>query len=54
MYTLEYDKEALRDIALLKKSDRAAYTKLQLLLLELQLHPRIGIGHTEPLKYKGR
>jgi len=54
MYRLEYDKEALRDIALLKKSDKAAYAKLQLLLSELQLHPRVGTGHPEPLKYKGR
>jgi toxin YoeB len=54
MYALEYDKEALWDIALLKKSNKAAYAKLQQLLLELQLHPRIGTGHPEPLKYKER
>ena len=54
MYALEYDKEALWDIALLKKSNKAAYAKLQQLLLELQLHPRIGTGRPEPLKYKGR
>ena len=46
-YTLEFDEQALKDIQLLKKSEKQAYNKLLKLLDELTEHP----GKPEVLKF---
>ena len=42
-YTLEFDEQALKDIQLLKKSEKQAYNKLLKLLDELTEHPTTGV-----------
>jgi toxin YoeB len=49
-YEIQFKKQADRDIAMLKKSEPAAYHKLERLLHELQEHPRTGTGKPEPLR----
>lgn len=49
MYRLEFSKEALLAIAKFKRSNKAAFKKISILLEELQEHPRTGLGHPEPL-----
>ena len=50
-YTLEFDEQALKDIQLLKKSEKQAYNKLLKLLDELSEHPTTGTGKPEVLKF---
>ncbi|MFR3873081.1 MAG: Txe/YoeB family addiction module toxin [Bacteroides ovatus] len=50
-YTLEFDEQALKDIQLLKKSEKQAYNKLLKLLDELTEHPTTGTGKPEVLKF---
>ena len=50
-YTLEFDEQALKDIQLLKKSEKQAYNKLLKLLDELTEHPPTGTGKPEVLKF---
>lgn len=50
-YTLEFDELALKDIQLLKKSEKQAYNKLLKLLDELTEHPTTGTGKPEVLKF---
>lgn len=50
-YTLEFDEQALKDIQLLKKSEKQAYNKLLKLLDELIEHPTTGTGKPEVLKF---
>ena len=52
IYKLEFAPNALADIQELKKSNIAAYKKIQRLLIELQEHPTIGTGKPKPLRYK--
>lgn len=50
MYSLEISKVAQEEIALYKKSNPTAFAKVTKILSELQLHPREGTGHPEPLQ----
>jgi toxin YoeB len=50
MYEIEYREQALLDIYKLKKSEPAAYRKVESLIGELKEHPKTGTGHPEPLK----
>ncbi|MDR0394791.1 MAG: Txe/YoeB family addiction module toxin [Tannerella sp.] len=50
-YTLEFEKQALKDIQALKKSEKTAYNKLLKLLDELSEHPKTGTGKPEVLKF---
>ena len=52
MYSIEYTKQALLDIAKLKKDEPKAYQKVVVLINELKIHPKTGTGHPEPLKGK--
>ena len=50
-YILNFNPEAVEDIAKLKKAgNKAAIKKLEQLLLELMEHPTTGTGQVEPLK----
>lgn len=51
-YVIEFTKNALNDIKLLKKSgNKKAISKLEFLFKELQEHPHRGTGQVEILKY---
>ena len=52
MYEIEYQEQALLDIAKLKRDEPAAYKKVVSFLQELKEHPKTGTGHPEPLKGK--
>lgn len=52
MYEIEYQAQALLDIAKLKKDDPVAYKKVNIFIGELKEHPKTGTGHPEPLKEK--
>lgn len=49
-YGLVLSERAIKDIAVLKKSEPQAYKKLVKLLDELLAHPKTGAGQVEPLK----
>ena len=49
MYRIEFTSHAKVEIAKHKKSNPASYKKIVRLLSELQIHPRTGTGHPEPL-----
>ena len=51
MYRIVFTEEAQKDLQLLNKRVPQAIKKLKSLLVELQLHPRIGTGQIEQLKY---
>jgi len=51
-YELSFHHQALDDITKLKKHDKNAFKKLELLLMELQVHPYSGTGKPEKLKYE--
>jgi toxin YoeB len=51
IYELLFTKKAEDDIKRLKKSDAAAFKKLEKLLLELIEHPYTGSGNPELLKH---
>ena len=50
MYILEISKVAQKEITQYKKSNPVAFKKVAKVLKELQLHPREGSGHPEPLQ----
>ena len=50
LYTLNFTTEAIKTLSKYKKSNPTNYKKLIKLFDELMEHPRIGIGHPEPLK----
>ena len=50
MYRLEISKLAQKEIAQFKKSNLPAFNKVAKMLGELQIHPREGTGHPEPLQ----
>ena len=52
MYEIEYQEQALLDIAKLKKDEPASYKKVVSFIQELKEHPKTGTGHPEPLKGK--
>lgn len=49
-YTIEFAPEAAKIIAKYKKSNPIAFKKIVRFMPELVEHPRIGMGHPEPLK----
>lgn len=49
-YKIDFTQIAIKDISKYKKSNPTNYKKLIKLFDELMEHPRIGIGHPEPLK----
>ncbi|MDR2679312.1 MAG: Txe/YoeB family addiction module toxin [Tannerella sp.] len=51
IYDLDFTDKAKKDIAVLKKSEKAVFRKVEKLLTELILHPFTGTGKPEPLKY---
>ncbi|PRZ24974.1 Txe/YoeB family addiction module toxin [Flavobacterium granuli] len=52
-YTIEISKEALADLLKIKKSGKTTdISKIEKIFLELEIHPTIGIGKPEKLKYK--
>ena len=51
IYELLFTKKVEEDIKKLKKSDTAAFKKLEKLLLELMEHPYTGSGNPELLKH---
>lgn len=53
MYEIVYSDEALTSIVKYKRSSPQSYKKLLKLIKELHEHPRVGIGHPEPLKGMG-
>ena len=50
MYILEISKVAQKEIAQYKKFNPSAFAKVAKMLGELQVHPRKGTGHPEPLQ----
>lgn len=51
IYDIEFTDQVQKEIGRLKKSDIAAYSKLQKLLIELMEHPYTGTGRPEKMKY---
>jgi toxin YoeB len=51
IYEIVFAKQALKDIADLKKTDALAFKKVKKLLEELIDHPYTGTGNPELLKY---
>ena len=51
MYEIEFSKEAIKHVLLMRKSSLQLYKKLEKLLDELREHPYTGTGHPEQLKY---
>lgn len=49
-YRIQFSVEAQRVIKKWKRSNPQSFKKLYQLLPELELHPRTGTGHPEPLK----
>ena len=49
-YFIEYSADVQKTLKKWKKSNPRAFKKLRDLLPELELHPRSGTGHPEPLK----
>ena len=48
-YSIEYSSDVKRVIKKWKKSNPLLFKKLYDILPELEEHPRIGVGHPEPL-----
>lgn len=51
MYEIEFSREAIKHVLLMRKSSLQLYKKLEKLLDELREHPYTGTGHPEHLKY---
>ena len=51
MYSIEFTFQAIEDLKTLKKSEPNAFKKVQKLIVELQIHPKIGTGKPELKKY---
>ena len=49
-YTIEFSSKAEKILKKWKKSNPKAFKKLRNLLPELEMHPRTGTGHPEPLR----
>ena len=48
-YSVEFKREAARDLIALAKNEPKAFQKAQALIEELRQHPRTGTGKPEPL-----
>ena len=51
MYEIEFSKEAVKHVLLMRKSSPQLFRKLEKLLDELREHPYTGTGHPEQLRY---
>jgi len=51
IYKISFTERAVSDVLFLKKTNLAAYTKLQALLLDIQEHPYIELGKPERMKH---
>ena len=51
MYEIEFSKEAVKHVLLMRKSSPQLFKKLEKLLDELREHPYTGTGHPEQLRY---
>ena len=49
-YEVDFTKDAQKVVKKWKKSNPILFKKLVAILDEISIHPRIGIGHPEPLK----
>lgn len=49
IYTIKFDQQVIKTIAKWKKSNPILFKKLGKILEDIALHPRIGLGHPEPL-----
>ena len=49
-YKIDFSDDAVKTIKKWKKSNPLTFKKLYTLIPELELHPRSGTGHPEPLK----
>ena len=52
MYKIRYTPQAYQDLEKLKRSEPKAYMKVETFVRELEINPRTGTGHPEPLKGK--
>lgn len=50
IFDIVFSPTATEDLKALKRSEPSAYDKAIELIRELQVHPRTGTGHPEPLK----
>ena len=50
MYALRFTQEAKSALAIFKKSNPRLFKKFAKILIELEEHPRTGLGHPEALK----
>jgi toxin YoeB len=52
-YSIEISKEAFADLLKIKKSGKKTdISRIEKIFLELEIHPTIGIGKPEKLRYK--
>ena len=51
MYEIEFSKEAVKHVLVMRKSSPHLFKKLEKLLDELREHPYTGTGHPEQLKF---
>ena len=49
-YKVDFTKDAQKVVKKWKKSNPILFKKLVTILDEISIHPRTGIGHTEPLR----
>ena len=49
IYTIDYTKAAQKTLAKWKKSNPQLFGKATKILFDIMQHPRIGLGHPEPL-----
>ena len=49
MYSIDFSRTAKKELAEYKKSNPMAFKKIAKMLGEMQIHPREGTGHPEPL-----
>ncbi|WP_436415419.1 Txe/YoeB family addiction module toxin [Petrimonas sp.] len=51
MYRIGFTSKASKEVIYLRKTEQQAYKKVQKLIDELRLHPRVGTGKPERLKH---
>ena len=52
MYNIDYTQEAINDLKTLQKNEPKVFEKARRFIAELAEHPKMGLGHPEPLKGK--
>ena len=51
MYEIEFSKEAVKHVLIMRKSSPQIFKKVEKLIDELGEHPHTGTGHPEQLRY---